>query len=148
VAPGDVPTPERWLVDGFNVLHVALGGRAREPWWGSEAREAVTARAAALGDASRVVVVFDGPRPTPGPAEHAGRVAVVFAPSADAWLLREVRRAADPSRLAVVTADRRLADRARHHGARVVAPGAFLAACAAPEARAGRADAGPETGRL
>jgi rRNA-processing protein FCF1 len=44
-------------------------------------------------------------------------------------LLREVREAEDPAHLAVVTADRRLAERARQRGARVVAPTAFLARC-------------------
>jgi rRNA-processing protein FCF1 len=56
-------------------------------------------------------------------------VQVVFAPSADDWLLREVRSAENPSRVVVVTADRSLGDRARHAGASVVSPRDFLARC-------------------
>jgi predicted RNA-binding protein with PIN domain len=121
--------PELWLVDGFNVVQVALlGGREREVWWGAERRDELMARAARLSaGGARVEVVFDGPRPArdaegPGPRQ-------VFADSADAWLLARVKEAADPSRLAVVTADRRLAGRVRHRGARVVAPSEFLRRC-------------------
>ena len=73
-------------------------------------------------------VVFDGPRPAPE-AEAGAGPRVVFAPDADAWLLARVGEAEDPSRLQVVTADRRLAARARHRGANVVAPNAFLRRC-------------------
>jgi uncharacterized protein YaiI (UPF0178 family) len=76
---------------------------------------------------ARLQVVFDGPRPAEEPLEPEG--AVVFAEDADAWLLREVGREDDPGRLTVVTADRSLADRARHRGAQVVSPKAFLARC-------------------
>ncbi len=121
--------PELWLVDGFNVVQVALiAGRDREGWWGAERREELLARAARLSaSGARVEVVFDGQRPAaeasgPGPRE-------VFAESADAWLLARVRDAADPSRVAVVTADRSLAGRARHRGARVISPSEFLRRC-------------------
>jgi rRNA-processing protein FCF1 len=40
-----------------------------------------------------------------------------------------VRSAQDPARIAVVTADKQLADRARHRGARVYSPRAFLDRC-------------------
>lgn len=145
------PTPALWLVDGFNVLHVALlGGSSRDDWWTAEQRARVLAlahRLRARGEAVRVV--FDGPRPLATPAVDAGGAAagakwaspgrpdghwdgqldVVFAPSADAWLLARVREAPDPARVAVVTADRRLADRVRHRGARVIPPGAFVERC-------------------
>lgn len=123
--------PELWLVDGFNVVQVALlGGRDREGWWGAERRHELLARSARLtASGAHVEVVFDGDRPaaepeTPGPRS-------VFAESADAWLLARVKAAPDPSRIAVVTADRRLAGRVRHHGARVVAPSEFLRRCEA-----------------
>jgi hypothetical protein len=79
-------------------------------------------------------VVFDGPRPLPAPAEGeaAGAPRIAFAPSADEWLLRRVREAG-PGAVAVVTADRRLADRARARGAQVVSPQAFLARCRRPD---------------
>jgi hypothetical protein len=127
--PAAPDEPELWLVDGFNVVQVALlGGRDRERWWGSARRAELLERAGRLSAAgARIEVVFDGERPAeerdaPGPRE-------VFAESADAWLVARVRAAADPARVAVVTADRRLAGRVRHHGARVVAPSDFLRRC-------------------
>jgi predicted RNA-binding protein with PIN domain len=77
-------------------------------------------------------VVFDGQGPG-GEAERASEwPKVVFAPSADDWLLEAVRDAEDPSALVVVTADRQLADRIRHRGARIVSPRTFLARCPSP----------------
>ncbi len=73
-------------------------------------------------------MVFDGADPAgdrldgPGPR-------TIYAASADDWLIGRVRSAEDPGRLSVVTADRRLAGRARQHGARVVSPGEFLSRC-------------------
>ena len=124
--------PETWLVDGFNLLHtVILGGRDRAGWWKPRWRREVTDRLARFeAGADRVRVVFDGSganeTPESGPA--AGPE-VVFAPSADDWILREVRRAEHPERLGVVTADRPLRDRCRHAGAVVVHPRDFLARC-------------------
>jgi predicted RNA-binding protein with PIN domain len=120
---------ELWLVDGFNVVQVALlSGRAREGWWRAERREELMARAAQLASAGvRVEVVFDGAQPEPE-GDGAGP-RPVFAESADAWLVARVRAASDPARIAVVTADRSLAGRVRHHGARVVTPGEFLRLC-------------------
>ena len=121
---------EHWLVDGFNVLHTAiLSGRERGRWWQEEGRRRLLERVSRF-DAGRaaVLVVFDGDRPA-GEPEDASGVRVVFAPSADEWLLRAVRRCETPGHLNVVTADRALADRARRNGAEVVAPRAFLARC-------------------
>jgi predicted RNA-binding protein with PIN domain len=121
--------PEIWLVDGFNVVQVALlAGREREGWWGPERREELLARVARLSAAgARVEVVFDGRRPAPE-ASGPGPVQI-FAESADAWLLARVRELGDLARVAVVTADRRLAGRLRHRGARVVGPVEFLRLC-------------------
>lgn len=123
----------RYLVDGFNVLHAGvLRGNDRQGWWREEMRARLLARVAGFDDeAAELWVVFDGRGPLAGAEERSLRPRVVFAPSADEWLLAEVRDAADPSDLVVVTADRQLADRARHRGARVVSPRAFLARCEA-----------------
>jgi hypothetical protein len=120
--------PRVWLVDGYNVLNVGLlAGRAREGWWTGPFRRELLGRAAAFEeDAAEIWVVFDGT--TPPDAGGVGRVRSVFAPSADEWLLARIRER-DPAQLALVTADRRLAARARHHGVEVVAPAAFLARC-------------------
>lgn len=128
------PRPTLWLVDGFNVLHVVLlHGESREAWWQSRGRERVVelVRAFDAPDAE-VVVVFDGSQPPP--SDQAGDATgprVIFAAPADDWLLTAVRTAPDPARVAVVTADRRLAARARHRGAQVVAPGIFAQRCRA-----------------
>lgn len=128
------PRPTLWLVDGFNVLHVVLlHGESREAWWQSRGRERVVelVRAFDAPDAE-VVVVFDGSQPPP--SDQAGDATgprVIFAAPADDWLLAAVRSAPDPARVAVVTADRRLAARARHRGAQVVAPGIFAQRCRA-----------------
>jgi predicted RNA-binding protein with PIN domain len=139
-AEGESEAADRWLVDGFNVLHAGvLRGRERSGWWREEARQRLLARASSFqGPASEILVVFDGAHFEP-PGEAAARLEaggapplrVVFAPSADNCLLRAVGEAPDPAHLVVVTADRRLADRARHRGARVVSPRAFLARCPA-----------------
>ncbi|MCP5058478.1 MAG: hypothetical protein GY937_17385 [bacterium] len=130
--------PEHWLVDGFNVLHVALlHGRERGRWWRAEARNQLLSRIRRFEGAGEVCVVFDGPRPETGPESAEPPAAavprIVFAPSADDWLLAEIRKHPDPAQLAVVTADRRLADRARHHGAQIRSPRDFLARCPADE---------------
>ena len=126
--------PTLWLVDGFNVLHVVLlHGESRKAWWQSRGRERVVelARAFDAPDAE-VVVVFDGSQPPPtGETGDATGPRVIFAAPADDWVLTAVRSAPDPARVAVVTADRRLAARARHRGAQVVAPGIFAQRCRA-----------------
>jgi predicted RNA-binding protein with PIN domain len=126
--------PTLWLVDGFNVLHVVLlHGESREAWWQSKGRERVVELARAFdAPEAEVVVVFDGSQPPPaGETGDATGPRVIFAAPADDWLLTAVRNAPDPARVAVVTADRRLAARARHRGAQVVAPGAFAQRCRA-----------------
>jgi hypothetical protein len=127
--------PRLWLVDGFNVLHAGvLSGRDRRDWWTRPRREALLGRIAGFdAPGAEIWVVFDGPRSEADadPGTPAPGVRPVFAPSADAWLLQRVREAAAGSlAVAVVTADRSLADRARHRGARIVSPRAFLARCA------------------
>jgi predicted RNA-binding protein with PIN domain len=130
-----------WLIDGFNVIHNALlGGRDRSNWWTEPRRRELIERAAGFDDlvngASELWIVFDGERPAANPeAETAGPAGwprCVFAPSADTWLVDRVRRDEEPDRLRVVTADRQVADRARHRGAQILSPRAFLARCAVP----------------
>jgi predicted RNA-binding protein with PIN domain len=130
----DLSDPSVWLIDGYNVLHAGvLRGRDRAGWWTAPMQARVIERVERFERAdAELCVVFDASRrdadravdPAPDSA-----VPVVFAPSADEWLVRRVKAAADPTRIAVVTADRKLADRARHHGARVVSPREFLSRC-------------------
>jgi len=121
----------RWLVDGFNVLHAGvLRGRDRRGWWREEARARLLERVAAFEEPeAELWVVFDGEGPGADAERASQRPRVVFAPSADDWLVGAVKDASDPSQLVVVTADRQLADRVRHKGARVISPRTFLARC-------------------
>jgi hypothetical protein len=75
-----------------------------------------------------VWVVFVGPDVREASEREAGP-RVVFAPSADEWVVARIRAEPDPARLTVVTADRRLADRSRRRGVRIVRPLEFLARC-------------------
>lgn len=131
-SPTDPPVDE-WLVDGFNLLHAALlGGEDRSEWWKASGRARVLEAVAAATheeERDRVWVVFDGSRPAPAPAQNGcetDRLQSVFAPSADDWLVRRVKDAADPTQVVVVTNDRKLANRTRHLGARLVSPSDFL----------------------
>jgi hypothetical protein len=131
-APMETPAPPtRWLVDGFNVLHAGvLRGRDRAEWWTQPRRDELVALAERFDDASAEIwIVFDGRGPESPDGAKPGRVRQVFAPSADDWLLAQVRASEQPGELAVVTADRAVAARARHRGAQVVGPRAFLARC-------------------
>jgi len=125
------PEPSLWLVDGFNVLHAGvLHGRDRAQWWTEPRREQLVALAARFDDAeAEIWIVFDGRGPEAPGEEPASRVRRIFAPSADDWLLAKVRASQAPACLAVVTADRAVADRARHRGAQVVSPRMFLSRC-------------------
>ena len=122
--------PAVWLVDGFNVLHAGiLQGRERGAWWEKASRAQLLELVGSFDDTeAELWVVFDGPRPPPEMSEGS-RLRVVFAPSADEWLLSRLKSAPDPSKLAVVTGDRSLAARSRHRGARVVKPREFLERC-------------------
>jgi hypothetical protein len=126
--------PRVWLVDGFNVLHAGvLRGRDRAEWWSAPRRQQLVAIAERFDDpAAEIWIVFDARDPQPPEAEPEGRVRQVFARSADDWLVARVRACEEPGCLAVVTADRAVAGRARHRGAQVVAPRRFLARCGQP----------------
>ena len=122
--------PTIWLVDGYNVLHAAvLGGRDRSEWWSASRRRELLERVSGFAADAEVWIVFDGPDDLGAAAEPLGS-RCVFATSADDWLVDRVGRAEDPSAIAVVTADRKVAGRARSRGARVVSPRDFLARCA------------------
>jgi len=126
------PITRLWLVDGFNVLHAAvLKGRDRKGWWRGPARARVLDLAGGLPDPGvEILVVFDGDDPDDEP-DLPPRVRQIFAPSADDWLVRRVKTAAPGVPVIVVTADRALAARARHHGAEIVSPREFAARCRA-----------------
>lgn len=126
------PEPARiFLVDGFNLLHAALlTGPERADWWRRPARNRVLDLAERFPDRhAEIFVVFDGNDPEDPAGDAAPRVQQVFAPSADEWLVRRVKDTPRGSPVAVVTADRKLAARARHHGAEIVSPRDFAERC-------------------
>ncbi len=136
-----------WLVDGYNVLRVTLHAETvsngdAEPeaevrWWSASQRQLLaelSAPLAALG--GEICLVFDGAHlrePQEGEAALPGSypVRLLFVPSADEWIVRRVRDHADERVLRIVTADRRLADRARARGAEIVSTGDFVRLCRA-----------------
>ena len=139
-----------WLVDGYNVLHtVLLGGQARsgDKAWGRATRDRLIERIRGFetlgpGSASSppspengpgiAFVVFDGKQPA-SEADQEAPLRVIFAPSADDWIVRPARHASQPGDLVVVSADRQLSERCRHAGARVVSPRDFMARCPSPD---------------
>jgi len=142
----ELPEVDVWLLDGFNVLHaVVLGGEDRGRFWDAAQRDRLIERlGAGTPGGVPIVVVFDGEHPVQGEAARPSPgLEVVFAPSADDWIVRRARRAAagdagggggggagggDRSeRVGVVSSDRKVAGRCRHAGAVVVAPSAFMA---------------------
>lgn len=137
------------LVDGFNVLHTALlAGERDSIWWGREAREKLLARVCGWPECGdEIWVAFDGTQPAwsvvaipatgtdRGTSQAGARRPIVhslFVESADDWIVRRARRAAEPARTLVVSADRKVAGRARSAGCEVWSPWAFVANCYAP----------------
>jgi predicted RNA-binding protein with PIN domain len=129
----DQPAPQRpiWLVDGYNALCAGLlGGRDRGRWWSAERRGELLTRLESFEDPdAEIWVVFDGSCDPGAAGGERGRVRTVFSPCADAWLVRQVQQRAAGQPVSVVTDDRQVADRARHRGAEVVSPRAFLGRC-------------------
>ena len=132
--PKPSPTePTRWLIDGYNVLHAGMLPRDdRSHWWTRAHRDRLARRVARLKARAREIwVAFDGDdegERTPAPAATTAEttpVRIVFARSADAWILEGVRQASCPEECVVVTADRKVADKARHRGAHIVSPRAL-----------------------
>lgn len=132
------------LVDGFNVLHAVLLGEDRAgAWWRSELRARLLDRVSAWrSNGDEIWVAFDGARPATSvwaepvampngdPGTQTGpTVHVVFVESADDWIVRRARRAEEPGRLVVVSADRKVAGRSRSAGCEIMTPWAFIARC-------------------
>lgn len=118
--------PARWLIDGMNVI-----GARPDRWWNDPDR-AMRAMAETLDDYARatgddVTVVFDK---DPGGLPPLDRARVVIASwkgrnAADHEIERIVGDDPHPAQFLVVTSDKRLAEKVRGHGARVVSAGRF-----------------------
>lgn len=80
-----------------------------------------------MGTPVEVCVVFDGLEPEP--TDRHKPIEVVFAPSADAYLVSRARRAETTETVFVVSNDRQVAGRCAHAGATIVSPRDFIARC-------------------
>lgn len=119
-----------WYFDGYNTLHAVLLGRERDvPWWHRDYQLRVVTWVESLYeqspiDGAPVTVVFDAGRPlSDSETVNSPTVSVVYAPSADEWIVATCRR----NRVRVVSADRSLTDRAKALGAQIFKPWAFEA---------------------
>jgi len=145
---------------------VLLGKERDSGWWRRVHRERLLERVTHWrGGADAIWVAFDGSRPamsvwaepvamssggdSPGPAVHSvgsvhgvqrvdrvHSVHSLFVESADDWIVRRARRAEHPERMIVVSADRKVAGRARSAGCEILTPWAFMARCGRDEADA------------
>jgi hypothetical protein len=144
------------LVDGFNVLHTVLLGRERAAgWWKRESRERLLRRIAGWTEGPDAFwVAFDGTREswstwaepvadTMAAAAAGAHVHSVFVESADDWIVRRARRTPWPDRTVVVSADNKVAGRARSAGCEIWTPWGLIARCpAVVSSSAQREDAG------
>ena len=116
------------IIDGFNVLHAAvLVGRDRARWWQSAAQRRLVERVEQLNHSyPSLWIVFDR-RPSTNEVpedvtSNDSRIRIVYAPSADDWIVHEVERLAPQYAITVVTADRPLRERVRHVGGALLSP--------------------------
>lgn len=118
--------PNRWLIDGMNLI-----GTRPDRWWNDpdkamrQMAERLDGYARSTGD--EVTVVFDK---DPGGLPALEQTHVVIASwkgrnAADHEIEEMVAVDAAPSELRVVTSDKKLADKVRSLGARVVPSGSF-----------------------
>jgi predicted RNA-binding protein with PIN domain len=124
---GTIPEmSERWIVDAMNVI-----GSRPNGWW-NDPDKAMRDFAGALDDhagstGKDITVVFDK---DPGRLPETSHVNVVIARrrgpnAADYEIEQLVTSEDDPKRLWVVSSDRRLIDKVRAAGAKVVSSGNF-----------------------
>jgi hypothetical protein len=78
-------------------------------------------------------VVFDGDRTPPEEQNLPAHIRIIFAPSADDYLVSRSRRAESNESIYVVSSDKRVVGRCAHAGAKIVKPTDFLARCPEPE---------------
>jgi predicted RNA-binding protein with PIN domain len=117
------------IVDGYNLMHQILAARIVGGPGGLErGRCAVIQRVRHLvphKDHSRTAIVFDAntsdiPRESRETAGGSGMITILFAtdfPDADSMIEDMIRRHSSPTKLTVVSSDRRLVDAARRRQA-------------------------------
>jgi predicted RNA-binding protein with PIN domain len=116
------------IIDGFNVLHAAvLIGRDRAGWWQPAAQRRLVERVEQLPLSYPTIwIVFDRRPSTSEVPEDVtsndSRMRIVYAPSADDWIVHEVERLVPQHAITVVTADRPLRERVRRVGGSLLSP--------------------------
>jgi predicted RNA-binding protein with PIN domain len=119
---------QRLLVDGNNVM-----GASPDGWWRDPPRavrgllERLRCYAASTGES--VELVLDVPQPDIPEGESAGvtvRYATRRGRDAGDDRIVELLDSRNSSQVELITSDRKLAERARHRGARVTGAGRFL----------------------
>jgi predicted RNA-binding protein with PIN domain len=122
------------IIDGFNMLHaVVLIGRDRAGWWQPAAQRRLIERVEQFHlSYPSVWIVFDRrPSTSEVPEDVTSsdpRIRIVYAPSADEWIVHEVERLVPQHAITVVTADRLLRERIRHVGGSLLSPRALFPA--------------------
>lgn len=124
------------IIDGFNVLHAGvLVGRERAGWWQEPAQRRLVARVEQFTNPSypEIWVIFDrrsdrSSQRTDVTSQDA-RIRVVYAPSADDWIVEQVEALSGQRPVTVVTSDRLLRNRVRQASGELLSPSRFLAAC-------------------
>jgi len=124
------------IIDGFNVLHAGvLVGRERAGWWQEPAQRRLVARVEQFTNPSypEIWVIFDrrsdrSSQRTDVTSQDA-RIRVVYAPSADDWIVEQVEALSGQRPVTVVTSDRLLRNRVHQAGGELLSPSRFLAAC-------------------
>lgn len=122
-----------WILDGFNVLKVGGLCGTRATWWDQTSRQILLDKMGKFYDKEiALTVVFDGPRaPRKTCTETEDLYRVVFSPSADDWILSQVKRRGKGQPITVVTGDRRLANKVLSKGSKICTPRSFLNLCTA-----------------
>lgn len=124
------------IIDGFNVLHAGvLIGRDRAGWWKETAQRRLVERVERFSNPTyeEIWIVFDRREEKEGAVidvtSNDPRIRVSYAPSADDWIVEQVRALSGQRSVTVVTADRPLRDRTRQAGGTLCSPLQFLTKC-------------------
>ena len=125
-----------FIIDGFNVLHAGvLVGRDRAEWWKEKAQRRLINRVEQFphDTETEIWIVFDRRSDKEGQVHNVTspdpRIRITYAPSADDWIVTQVRELAACRTITVVTGDRPLRERVRHAGGSLLSPLQFLATC-------------------
>ncbi len=132
----------RIFIDGFNLLHsVVLKKENRSRWWSVHQQLRVIELVSSFSpppafkghsvEFEKLEIVFDASSSRSEravlPLPFSQRISLHYAPSADDWIVEQIKECAQPAM--VVSADRPLTDRARHLGALKIIPWQFSEYC-------------------